>query len=63
MSKNNRNYDYNRAAAVKYVAREKCVTEIWVRKIIADSNVVGEKADAIRKMFNAKYQELKEVLS
>lgn len=62
MNKYNRKYDAIQAEAVKWVARHKDVatSEQWVRKVKNDRNIVGEKAELIRKLYYWKYEKLQQ---
>lgn len=55
-------YDLKRAAAVKWTAREFRVTEPYVRNVLNGLATYG-LSDDIRRAFNKKYAELKQVLS
>ncbi len=57
-----RRYDAKRAEVVKFLAREFGVEPDTVRKAI-NGDRKGENAEAIKKAYNKKYAEVKQVLS
>ena len=60
MNKYTRKYDAIQAESIKWVAAHKDVStsEQWVRKVLKDRNIVGAKADHIRKLYFWKYSKL-----
>lgn len=62
MNKYTRKYDAIQAESVKWVAAHKDIrtSEQWVRRVLKDRNIMGEKADQIRKLYFWKYNKLQE---
>lgn len=56
-------YDAKKAEVVKWSAREFEITEGYARQIWANPNQTTGRSDEIRKAMNAKYAELKKLLS
>ncbi len=55
-------YDAKRAEVIKYIARKMEVTEGYVRQCIAGTATAG-RAEDIKRAFNEKYAQVKQVLS